>query len=90
MFVFRIKEELPTFEEKINIANSTLRFVDILSIHCGKKVFIISNLEKATKELQPEDDLISPQILYPALAASVIVNLLMGGHILSQVMSSDI
>ena len=33
MFLFRIKEELPTFEEKINIANSTLRFVDILSIH---------------------------------------------------------
>ena len=54
------------------------------------EVFLISNLEKATKELQPEDDLISPQILYPALAASVIVNLLMGGHILSQVMSSDI
>ena len=47
-------------------------------------IFLYSNLEKATKELTPEDDLISPQILYPAFAASVIVNLLMGGHILSQ------
>ena len=47
--------------------------------------FFLSNLEKATKELEPEEELISPQILYPVLAASVIGNLVMGGHILSQV-----
>lgn len=67
----RIKEDLPTYQEKIEKANSTL-----------------SNLEKATKELTPEDDLISPHILYPAFFASVVGNLLMGGHILSQVPST--
>ena len=36
-------------------------------------------------ELEPEEDLIDPKLLYPAFAVSMIVNLLMGGHILSQV-----
>ena len=49
------------------------------------KVDLCSNLEKAKKELEPEDDLIDPKLLYPAFAVSMIVNLLMGGHILSQV-----
>ena len=44
-----------------------------------------SNLEKATKEISPQDDLIDPKLLVPAFAASMIANLLMGGHILSQV-----
>jgi len=48
----------------------------------------LSNLEKATKELEPEEELISPQILYPVFAASLIGNLVMGGHILSQVPST--
>ena len=50
--------------------------------------FFLSNLEKATKELEPEKELISPQILYPVFAASLIGNLVMGGHILSQVENS--
>ena len=48
-------------------------------------MYLCSNLEKAQKELEPEDDLINPKLLYPAFAVSMIVNLLMGGHILSQV-----
>lgn len=48
----------------------------------------LSNLEKAQKDLEPEDDLIDPKLLYPAFAVSMIVNLLMGGHILSQVPST--
>ena len=46
-----------------------------------------SDLEKAAKEIAPKEDLIDPKILYPAFAASMIANLLMGGHILSQVQS---
>merc|ERR1712227_447020 len=48
----------------------------------------LSNLEKATKEISPQDDLIDPKLLVPAFAASMIANLLMGGHILSQVPST--
>merc|ERR1712029_351756 len=48
----------------------------------------LSNLEKAQKELEPEEDLIDPKLLPPAFAVSMIVNLLMGGHILSQVPST--
>ena len=44
-----------------------------------------SDLEKAAKEIAPKEDLIDPKILYPAFAASMIANILMGGHILSQV-----
>ena len=49
------------------------------------KLSSFSNLEKATKEISPDEDLIDPKFLYPAFAVSMIVNLLMGGHILSQV-----
>ena len=55
-----------------------------LNINYFSKYFC-SNLEKAQKELEPEEDLIDPKLLYPAFAVSMIVNLLMGGHILSQV-----
>merc|ERR1712211_85627 len=48
----------------------------------------LSDLEKAAKEIAPKEDLIDPKILYPAFAASMIVNLVMGGHILSQVPST--
>merc|ERR1711868_289601 len=48
----------------------------------------LSNLEKATKEISPQDDLIDPKLLVPAFAASMIANLLMGGHILSQMPST--
>ena len=48
-------------------------------------LLLCSTLEKAKKELEPEEDLINPRLLYPAFAVSMIVNLLMGGHILSQV-----
>jgi len=48
----------------------------------------LSTLEKATKELEPEEDLIDPKVLLPAFAVSAIVNVLLGGAILSQVPST--
>ena len=57
----------------------------VSSIGHEHSYYLFSNLEKATKELEPEEDLIDPKLLLPAFAVSAIVNVLLGGAILSQV-----
>lgn|ERR1712050_112398 len=68
----RMKEDLLQYETDIEVANNTL-----------------SDLHKSTKEIAPvENNILSPDILYPAFALSLLLNVVIGGKILSDVPAS--
>merc|ERR1719295_589377 len=70
--ISKMKEDVLEFETKIEIANNTL-----------------SNLEKETKVIVPvEENLVGTTIIYPAFALSLILNLMMGGKLMSGLSNS--